>query len=502
MIHHASNSTPDPRNTKIASTPDPRALGREVQRDGGWVYFNCRIQLVRIAMANRREEERGILMALHHPPAAPGGSRGDIGGRDGCCLGGVGERGGPAGLRSNGSEYDFTGAHRACSTPTSKLDAWGPVKSTRLRELKNQLWSVVCQVAVLGMLLLLYVAPTVYAQTDLNNYWTLAELNGGKALCHERVSALSCDRQQTSAVKMTEGREISSFADLANIKNPILDSACLWNPVVQSCEYRCNHLYQFPPFRVSEQLDSIRIEAHYVFEEFGAACTAFNIVPEQNGNKRCTICEDPNFNPPECYKKKDEYGQEISKHKDCMTKCNMLPNCTSVCTNLVKETPSYADKSEELAFMDCCIPQRRQLNGETLDVGREQCCREYQMQEGMQIHVARNVCCNVIETTLRGHTPYCASEICHFRLMEENITNGRDVWVEETLKEAMQYDCFGGLCGILGIVTMTSDGQMGGAMENNLISATDPPLRSASFFDIVLRELPFNAPLTGTRFVF
>ena len=50
----------------------------------------------------------------------------------------------------------------------------------------------------------------------------------------------------------------------------------------------------------------------------------------------------------------------------------------------------------------------------------------------------------------RGHTPYCASEICHFRLMEENISNARDVWVEETMKEALQNDCVGGKCGVLG----------------------------------------------------
>ena len=44
-----------------------------------------------------------------------------------------------------------------------------------------------------------------------------------------------------------------------------------------------------------------------------------------------------------------------------MTKCNMLPNCTSVCTNLLKNTPSYELKTEEDAFMDCCMPQRRQV---------------------------------------------------------------------------------------------------------------------------------------------
>ena len=200
-----------------------------------------------------------------------------------------------------------------------------------------------------------------------------------QALCHERVSQLSCDRQRTKSRSQTEGRSISSFADLDAIYSPVLEYACQWNPVVQTCEYRCNHLYQHPPFRVSEKLHSIRIEAHYVFEQYGAACTPFNIVPvcgivahvllhtransrrtcpqDMNGNKECKICEDPNFNPPECYKAKDEFGKYIVKHPDCMTKCNMLPNCTSVCTNLLKNTPSYADKTEEEAFMDCCVPQ-------------------------------------------------------------------------------------------------------------------------------------------------
>jgi hypothetical protein len=100
-----------------------------------------------------------------------------------------------------------------------------------------------------------------------------------QALCHERVSQLSCDRQRTKSRSQTDGRSISSFADLDGIYSPVLEYACQWNPVVQTCEYRCNHLYQHPPFRVSEKLHSIRIEAHYVFEQYGAACTPFNIVP-------------------------------------------------------------------------------------------------------------------------------------------------------------------------------------------------------------------------------
>ena len=107
---------------------------------------------------------------------------------------------------------------------------------------------------------------------------------------------------------------------------------------MQTCEYRCNHLYQFPRTRLAERINSIRVESHYVFEEFGAACTAFNIAPEQNGNKDCKICEDPYFNPPECYKIKDEFGDYILKHDDCMTKCNMLPNCSNLCPNLLLET--------------------------------------------------------------------------------------------------------------------------------------------------------------------
>lgn len=34
--------------------------------------------------------------------------------------------------------------------------------------------------------------------------------------------------------------------------------------------------------------------------------------------------------------------------------------------------------------------------------------------------------------------------------MEENISNARDVWVEETMREALQNDCVGGKCGVLG----------------------------------------------------
>lgn len=268
---------------------------------------------------------------------------------------------------------------------------------TAKTELRKMLCAAACQ--LLGIVVV--VLPVVYAQEADLTYWTLPELNDGLAACHERVSQLSCDRQRTSSRTMEKERLLSSFADRESIRSEVLEHACKWNPVVQTCEYRCNHLYQFPPYRIAEQLDKIRIQSHYVFEQYGAACTAFNRVPEENGDKECTICEDPEFNPPECYKIKDEFGQYIEKHPDCMTKCNMLPNCTSVCTNLVTASPAYVDETEEIAFMDCCIPQRRQLNGDTLDVGREQCCREYKLLQGLEMNIARNVCCNAIEHTLR-----------------------------------------------------------------------------------------------------
>ena len=369
-----------------------------------------------------------------------------------------------------------------------------------------------CQGISLAMMYSLLLVPSGLAQNL--QFWSIPQLNAGMARCHERVSALSCDRQLTEARTMTTGRNVTSFADLEGIgrmmdtvgdlKSLTLDAACRWNPVMQTCEYRCNHLYQFPRTRLAERINSIRVESHYVFEEFGAACTAFNIAPEQNGNKDCKICEDPYFNPPECYKIKDEFGDYILKHDDCMTKCNMLPNCSNLCPNLLLETASYAGKSAEVIYMDCCIPQRRQLNGETLDVSREMCCREYQLLSvGLSpnaapeydVSLARNHCCNVIERDVRGHTEYCASEICHFKQMEEDISNGREIWVESALKAAMETECVGGSCGLLGEVVSTSDGQMGAAMQNNLIGATDPAERSQVFFEMVLRELPFDALL-------
>ena len=84
--------------------------------------------------------------------------------------------------------------------------------------------------------------------------------------------------------------------------------------------------------------------------------------------------------------------------------------------------------------------------------------------------------------------------------MEEDISNGREIWVESALKAAMETECVGGSCGLLGEVVSTSDGQMGASMQNNLIGATDPAERSQVFFEMVLRELPFDAllnPMAG-----
>jgi hypothetical protein len=153
---------------------------------------------------------------------------------------------------------------------------------TAKTELRKRLCAAACQ--LLGLVVVV-VLPVVYAQESDLKYWTLPELNDGLAACHERVSQLSCDRQRTSSRTMEKERRLSSFADRESIRSEVLEHACKWNPVVQTCEYRCNHLYQFPPYRIAEQLDKIRIESHYVFEQYGAACTAFNRVPEENGDK-------------------------------------------------------------------------------------------------------------------------------------------------------------------------------------------------------------------------
>jgi hypothetical protein len=69
---------------------------------------------------------------------------------------------------------------------------------------------------------------------------------------------------------------------------------------------------------------------------------------------------DPNFNPPECYKKKDANGKYIEKANDCMTKCNFLPNCTAVCTNLVKQQVLYRDKPEEVTLTEWIALKEKQ----------------------------------------------------------------------------------------------------------------------------------------------
>ena len=97
----------------------------------------------------------------------------------------------------------------------------------------------------------------------------------------------------------------------------------------------------------------------------------------------------------------------------------------------------------------CVLARVRTHDGCIAQAATHMCCKSQRVifcnltimacifDVGYEVHIARNICCNVIEHTLRGHTPYCASEICHFRLMEENISNARDIWTENTLKTAM-----------------------------------------------------------------
>lgn len=293
-------------------------------------------------------------------------------------------------------------------------------------------------------------------------------------------------------------RRITQFADFTEINSPVLEYACNWNAVEQTCEYRCNHLYTFPPGLIADKMNSTRVEEHYVFENFGAGCTAFNIVPNENGDRICSLCEDPNFNPPEC----EQINQELPKSPDCMTKCNMLPNCTSVCPSVLLNTASYvaAGNTAQDAYADCCIALRAQLNGEPEDNAREQCCRDWQLlreEPPDPMYVARNHCCNALQLDQGGHPPYCASEICHFSLLEHNMSDARYTWVEDTLRIALGEDCVGGRCGVLGQVVSNSDGQLGAAMENNAISAALVETRFDLFMSFVLPNLPFDALLTS-----
>jgi hypothetical protein len=130
---------------------------------------------------------------------------------------------------------------------------------------------------------------------------SIDELSQGLADCSAQVKEPSCHSIKTDSSQMSAGRTLSEFADTAGIFSDELENACAWNPIAQTCMFRCNHEYQFLPSTVASRMEDIREQAHYVYQEFGAGCTAFNVRPETNGNYACHVCEDPDFNPPECY---------------------------------------------------------------------------------------------------------------------------------------------------------------------------------------------------------
>lgn len=244
------------------------------------------------------------------------------------------------------------------------------------------------------------------------------------------------------------------------------------------CEYRCVWNYKFQSGVISDRMDNIREPAHYIYEQYGSGCTGFNLRPLQNGNKICHICADITFNPPECFL------SGIDKDPDCITRCNMLPNCTSVCTSVLLSSPQYASETDETAYMDCCVPMRQQINGENALMAREQCCRDWYVVQGVSVEDARIRCCNTaaLEDLF---PPYCAQEICHFKILEQNMSKIRDIWVQDAVGEALENDCTGADCGIVGEVTLASDGVLGSAMVNNQLLQAEGPARQALFFDSV-----------------
>ena len=52
--------------------------------------------------------------------------------------------------------------------------------------------------------------------------------------------------------------------------------------------------------------------------------------------------------------------QVMEKNADCMTKCNMLPNCSSVCPAVILATDAAVTEglSAEDAYIECCVPSR------------------------------------------------------------------------------------------------------------------------------------------------
>ncbi|EKX41807.1 hypothetical protein GUITHDRAFT_141788 [Guillardia theta CCMP2712] len=321
-----------------------------------------------------------------------------------------------------------------------------------------------------------------------------------QAQCDVFATAAACASPSTDASQMISGRTISSFADLAAIYStvttlaPSLASshssqtftrACSWNSVSQTCEYRCNHVYETLPSATSSShatisqaltvsfghsnknlLDAGSVLPSLVFQQYGAGCTAFNIAPQANGNKACTICEDPNFNPPEC--------STATKFPDCMTVCNMLPNCTSLCTNILFGA-SPANVTSSMA---------------------ERSSIEYRMSQGLDAFTADMQCCQQRKLASKSSSA-CAYELCFFEQFAANKSNGRDMWVDQTLVTAMAQDCSGGTCSVLGAVVTSSDGLLGSAMENNAVSAETPTLRADLFWNITMPQLRFDALLTS-----
>jgi len=258
-------------------------------------------------------------------------------------------------------------------------------------------------------------------------------------------------------------RIIDSDADSYLYSNDFL-RACMWNESTQQCQYRCNWLYQFGSTLVSERIASIRNIALYVFQNYGAGCTGFNIRPSQNGNRACAICEDPNFNPPEC--------ANVPKYGDCLTRCNRLPNCTTLCQNVLIGSDSFESAQNQSirnkdAFVTCCTPMRMQINGETERLATESCLREYYILVGFDMTYARNLSCIETQKMYESYprtTDFCCTEICHFRILEQNITDMKDRWVETTMTTALASDCVQGTCGILTSVAGAEDGQLAIAM--------------------------------------
>lgn len=138
--------------------------------------------------------------------------------------------------------------------------------------------------------------------------------------------------------------------------------------------------------------------------------------------------------------------------------------------------------------MDCCVPMRRQINGENALSAREQCCRDWYVVQGVDVEIARSSCCNTIALEDQ-FPPFCAAEICHFKIMEQNVSKIRDVWVQDALGEALANDCVGADCGIVGEVTLSSDGVLGSAMVNNQLLQAEGPARQALFFESVDRSV-------------